>query len=340
MKRFLRILKSPALHFLLIGGLLFAGDQLWEIHRKKNLHATKEELRIGADQIEQIKRDLFTQTGRRPNPAQVEAAIQIAIDEEILYREALELELDENNPAVRQRLIQVGKFVSENPQAGDKELIRKARELGLDKSDLVVRRQLIGTMQLIAKKVPTSKQPSQVTSVQLQDYLQHHSEEFTIPPRVEFIHVYLSRDKRGPRTEGDARDLLKQLERRGILPAAALELGDSFLQGNHFSGVTASILEKSFGVGFADKVLQIEVGRWAGPIPSSYGWHLVWVQGLKPSELPPLMQVANQVKKAILREREGQRLKDTLDELRSRYSIRVENSEAQASPLAKGGPSG
>lgn len=330
MKYLSRFLKSPGLHFLLIGALLFTVHQFWTAYSARHLPAAKEELVIGKEQIDQIKNDIRAQTGTQASPAQIETAIQKAIDDEILYRQALALHLDRNNPSIRHRLIQLARFVSEDPKTSDATHYRKALDLGLDRSDQVIKRYLISMMSLVAKKVPTPQAPSQVSTKELKDYLEQHPQSFMTPLQFKISQIYFSRDKRRAQAESQAKALLTQLQKEGIKPDQSSGLGDSFLEGNHFPWLNDSALERLFGAVFTQHLAASEAGKWVGPLPSSYGWHLVFIKGTRPPQIPPLETVANQVKSAILKEREQQRMIETLQELRSRYSIHVEDGGSNA----------
>jgi len=330
MKFLTRLLKSPALHFLLIGALLFGFYQVYQSYVLQHSPVAKEELVIGRAQIEQIKQDIFTQTAMRPSTAQVQAAVDKAIDDEILYRQALVLHLDRNNPSGRNRLIQFGKCVSRDPKAPDEVHYRKAVELGLDRSDLVIKRYLSSVMRLVAAKVPTPQAPATVTKRELQDYLAMNPQTFLSPRQLKISQIYFSRDKRKSQAEADAKAILKQLQADGKKPEEIAALGDPFLEGNHFPWLNESSLERSFGAVFIQHLQDVPTGTWVGPLPSSYGWHLVFIEGVRPPEVPAVEKVASQVRNAILKEREQQRLTATLQDLRSRYAIRVEDGEIHA----------
>lgn len=333
MKYLFRFLKSPTLHFLLIGALLFSAHRVWEKYSGIHTPIAKEELIIGKDQIEQIKSDIFTQTGLPATPAQVEAGIQKAIEDEVLYRQALALHLDRYNPSIRHRLIQLGKFVSPDPKVPDTIHYQKALELGLDRSDLVIRRYLISSMQLVAKKVPTPGAPSEVTLKELQDYLAHHSQSFLTPQQFKISQIYISRDKHHEQALAMAKELRKKILSEKITHDQIANWGDPFLHGNHFPWLNESALARLFGATLIQNLIRQPPGTWSAPLLSSYGWHLVYVEGIRPPQTPPLEEVANQVKSAVFREREQQRLSDTLQNLRSQYVIRVEGgtSDAQGS---------
>lgn len=325
-----RLFKSPTLHFLLIGGLLFGAQQAYQKFTSEPPALAKEELVIGKPQIEQIKRDIFIQTGMHPTPTQIQAGIEQAINDEILYRQALVLGLDRNNPSVRARLIQLGKFISKDPKASNEAHLREALKLGLDRSDLVIKRYLISVARLVAEKVPTPSEPATASVAELQAYLDKNPEPFLSPRKVKITQIYFSRDRRKNQAEPQAKELLEKLRADAKGPTEVSALGDPFLEGNYFPWLSETSLQRFFGIDFAKKLTNLPVGSWSGPIASSYGWHLVFVEGVRLPETPKLEAVANQVKSALFREREQRRLSTTLQRLRSGYSIRIEDEEVHA----------
>lgn len=327
--------RMPALHFFLAGALLFAAQQAWEAHSLRK-HPPRESIAIRSEQIEQLKRDIKTQTGMEPSDFQVQAGIEEAIDDEILYRRALGLKLDRINPGIRHRLVQIAKFVG-SPQDSDDVLYEKALESGLDKSDPVVRRQLIANMKLIARKLPTPSEPAHVSPEEIQAYYDRHSEQFMLPERYTLIHVYVSKDRWRAKGEMEAKRLLKELQSASILPSAPIAAGDLFLRGNRLARADASQLQDFFGSpSFASQIASLEPGKWQGPIPSAYGWHLVWIEERVKAQPKPLREVANQIKGSILNEREALRLERYLKEQRARCEIRVESPQASSPSSGKG----
>lgn len=324
------ILRAPPLHFLVIGACLFGAQQAWEAHRQSLQPPPKEEVVLSRAQVARIKRDIQAQTGALASPEQVKAGIEDAIDEELLYRQALAMGLDKTNPSVRLRLVQAAQFVSEDPTADDAQLYRKALELGLDRRDEVVRRILVSAVRLVAQQVPTPEAPAQVRREEMENYLRDHAEDFRIPKRYSFQHIFFSRDRRRGQGAHDAQFLRRSLLAKEIGPEQA---GDPFLQGSRFSGVESQTLQKSFGAAFAASLASLQPGVWSPPIVSSYGWHLVWIEEIRGEEDPPLIAVANQVQNAILSERKVRRLQNTLKELRARYQIRVEDAESTTSSM-------
>lgn len=95
-----RFLKEPLLHFLLLGGALFAIDGL--------VHGRTDERRlivVGAD-VESEARELFEhEHGREPNEQELGAMTAVWLDNEVLYREGLAMQVDKGDDAIRERVI-------------------------------------------------------------------------------------------------------------------------------------------------------------------------------------------------------------------------------------------
>jgi hypothetical protein len=104
-----RFLKDPLIHFIVLGGLLFVGASLWGGGTKP-----QDEIII-TKAAQQHLADLFEITWqRKPNAEELKNLTQEHIKEEIYYREALALGLDENDTIVRRRLRQKLEFMQED----------------------------------------------------------------------------------------------------------------------------------------------------------------------------------------------------------------------------------
>ena len=140
-----RVLRAPLLHFLVIGALLL-GLRTW----REPAAAPRARIVIGAADRARLRETWTEEHGAPPSGAAEEALVRDAIDEEVLYREALARGFDRRDAAVRERLVRLGGFVSEEAGGSRDVLEHEARRLGLERSDLVVRRHLVEMMQLAA----------------------------------------------------------------------------------------------------------------------------------------------------------------------------------------------
>jgi PPIC-type PPIASE domain len=93
-------LREPLLHFVVLGGLLFAGDYL--LHgRAGDPHS----IVVGADVNKDLTEMFVAGRQRPPTPQELKGLQQAWLDNEVLYREGISLALDKGDPMIRDRVI-------------------------------------------------------------------------------------------------------------------------------------------------------------------------------------------------------------------------------------------
>jgi hypothetical protein len=161
---------------------------------------------------------------------------------------------------------------------------------------------------------------------ELRAFLQKNPEAFRVEPSLSFRHVYLNRDRRGDAAAGEARQLLARLTTGG--PAANdAAAGDPFLLPHEFTLSRRSEIAHLFGARFAAQLLQLPPGRWAGPIESGYGLHLVLVRERTDGRLPELAEVREAVHREWLAARRQEVKEEAYRKLRERYTVVVARPE-------------
>jgi hypothetical protein len=313
-------LTQPGLHFIVIGLALSRARQ------------PAPALAPPTGRLAQLRMDFIRQTGVPPRPADEALLAARALDEELLYREALARGLGAG-PAIRFRLAEKVRFFDENDQRDQDTLYREALALGLDQEDAFVRRSLVERMRLIAQReIPGGP----VDDATLQAYLERHADQYRQPPRVRLTQVFLSRDQHG---DGRAR-VLEQAAASVLAalrspPPAALDLlGDPFPIGPTCNLMTQHDLEKLFGLEFARRVMDLAPGVWNGPLPSAYGLHLVRVEAREPGRLPSLAAVRNQVERAYGLERGEVAYAAFMRRLRTKYGVEMAQGHSVSQPEA------
>jgi hypothetical protein len=93
-------LREPLLHFVVLGGLLFALD-----HALIGKADDPYTIVVGADVDSEAKETFKAARGRDPNREELEALHRVWLDNEVLYREGLALQVDKGDPAIRERVI-------------------------------------------------------------------------------------------------------------------------------------------------------------------------------------------------------------------------------------------
>ena len=108
-----KIFKEPLLYFLLLGGALFGLYESVSIDRNTNA-ANLEEILVTEGRIQVLKLGFEKIWQRPPTTTEIDGLIESYIREEVLYREALAMGLDRDDPIVRRRMNQKIEFLSED----------------------------------------------------------------------------------------------------------------------------------------------------------------------------------------------------------------------------------
>lgn len=265
-----RLLREPALHFVLGGAALFA------LHAAVAPEAEPDEpvrrVEVSRELVEALRRQHELQTGAPADDAALRHLIDQHVEQEVLYREALALGLDRGDPVVRRRLVQKMSFMLEDQPI---------------------------------------EPPDEAT---LAAWLETHAARYQEPERITFRHVFLRRESRDR-----APAVLTDLQ-GGADPAG---LGDPFVHGGHITHRTQKQVEGLFGAAFAEAIREAPAGRWAGPIESSYGVHLVQIEAVVPGRVPPLGEVRARVATDWTEHQRGAARARTLAELKARYEVQV-----------------
>jgi hypothetical protein len=325
------MLRSPLLHFLAIGALLFGAQRLFF---GASPSAPERVIHVSAAQVERLARTFGVETGRSPTASELEGSIAAWVDEELLFREALALGWNRSDPVVQRRLIRNLQF-AEGPESGDAaQHLARAFELGMDRSDVVVRRRLVERVKLAIAAAAREREPD---DAELEALRRSAPERFRREPGIRLTQVFLSRDRRGDSLEDDARALLAELESGSVAPEQAVRLGDPLLVPARLPLSTQSALARRLGAEFARTAAQAEPGRWSGPVPSSYGLHLVWVHERRPAVLPPLAEIRRELRADWLAEQESAALRRALARLRADTEVRRDQEPDPRLPGNEGG---
>jgi hypothetical protein len=95
-----RIASEPLVHFVIVGGLLFALDALFGSSR-----GGEERTIVVSEGVRRELADAFShEHGRAPTGEELEARVEVWIRDEVLYREGVERGLDRGDPGVRARI--------------------------------------------------------------------------------------------------------------------------------------------------------------------------------------------------------------------------------------------
>ena len=198
---------------------------------------------------------------------------------------------------------------------------REATALGLDRDDPTIRSRMRLKLETLNEDIAAAA----ATDQDLQAFLEQHPDSFRREPQVAFRQVYLNPDRRA-NVEADARALLAQLQAAG--PETDLAgFGDSLMVAtNDLQLSPVSDIGRLFGEQFGRQIVDLEPGRWQGPVKSGYGLHLVYVTEKEPARLPELAEVRNQVEREWIFARKKEMQEAMYKKLMEKYTIIIEQT--------------
>jgi hypothetical protein len=207
----------------------------------------------------------------------------------------------------------------------DEVFYREGKAAGLDRDDFLIRRRVRQKMEFLAEDIAVAD-PS---DDQLAAYLASNPERFRSEDRLTFQHVFLSASRRGSALHEDAKQIAATLVSANDTADAAA-IGDPFLLGETFRQMPQSDVARTFGEGFARQLATAELGRWQGPVVSSFGAHFIFVDERTEGSLPSLETVREAVQREWLNARRIEADARLYRTLRDRYRIVVETPRASA----------
>jgi len=101
--------KEPLLHFLIIGAVIFV---VFSIANKDEAAVSGNKIVVSTPEIERLSDNWSKKWNRPPTETELKGLVESYIKEEVYYREALALGLDQNDTILRRRLMQKMEFLS------------------------------------------------------------------------------------------------------------------------------------------------------------------------------------------------------------------------------------
>lgn len=191
----------------------------------------------------------------------------------------------------------------------DEIFFRQAVALGLDKSDLAVKRRLRQIMELMLDDFATVYP----TELQLQEYLTENPDKFRGDPTISFVHKFYAFEE-----EKEALSSLEKL-RKGANPRKISE-SSLLMIPLQFENETKYAIKRVLGGEFTEPLFQQKAREWTGPIKSTYGWHLVYIDKLNLGTTPDLIKIWDEVErewmvehKAVMKEKQQELLLEMYD---------------------------
>jgi peptidyl-prolyl cis-trans isomerase C len=276
-----KFFSEPLLHFLLLGGLLFA---LFEFVGKED--------DVNNDNVIAVSRDSL--------------ADFLALRSKTLGAAAAEQQFENLSAGELSQL--VDEFVRQES------LYREAKSMRLDEKDVGVRRRLVGQVEFINQGVVGSS--ISLSDAELRQYLKQNEQRYVQPAAITFTHVFFNSDRRG---DDDAvqqakatLDLLNGGQSGLTVPFhKAPAYGDRFLYHQNYVDDEAEEVASHFGGKMQRQLFALtpNVDVWRGPFRSDYGYHLVLVTKQTESHLPEFEQLLRRLEQDAFAQRMDQELR-------------------------------
>lgn len=309
----MRFYRSIASQFVFAGVILFVLDFWLFPEPKPQLGPPNpERVQLQAEALQQLQQTQLTEQ-------QIELIKKRELREELLFVEAVERGVIEQDLVVQRRLIRNMRFMSPEREATDDALLSEAWELRLHLADEVVRRR---TVQVMETLIVATQSPFNPTDAELLTEYNRRLSEFEEPARISFAHVFIR-----PDTTGERFDALVQAVKAGATPNEARGSSDVFLAGYRFRNTSLLDVSRQFGDQFATELsakLSDEndaQGVWLGPLTSIFGQHWVWVESRMPGRVKTLDEVSIDLIRDLRRAAEDAAIENWVDARLASYEV-------------------
>ncbi len=281
-------LQDPLIHFLVIGGVLFAAYGLIvpDANDPRRITVSRDALiNFAQYRANTFQFDVIDQAIDELTAGERQALVDEYVREEALYREAIAMGLDQGDDVIRQRLIQRLEFLFED-----------------------------------------NDEPADVGRDELMKFYTEYSDDYIEPAIYTFTHVFFNTERRGDAEAHEAAtQLLAELNEQSIPFSGSLGLGDRPLYFQNYIERTRDFIAANLGQDLISMLDHVEpsTSTWYGPIQSPYGWHLVLLTSRESAWLPNLEQIEDRVREDYRRMRKEQTQRQQLDEIISSYEVNV-----------------
>tara|TARA_Y100001954_G_scaffold232318_1_gene283391 strand:+ start:1033 stop:1932 length:900 start_codon:yes stop_codon:yes gene_type:complete len=290
-----------------IGFFLILGTSLFILKSHFKPERQEQTIVISREKIREVREKSFSKNGKFEKGL-FDSLIQVEITNEILFREALNLKINESDPTVRKWLVKNMRFMLKrdgSPEKDDDYYFKKALELGMDKEDLVVRRMLIQRVKSLLPFKNTLQEPN---LEDIKNYQKENFSKFSSPSLIKFSQIFFKKSEKA-KTLLSIKDIKKWKSE-----------SDDFHMGSSLT-LSKKEIKKSLGKKFYRELSSLKEKKWSKPIASTFGYHLVRIEKVIPKRPHPLSLVKSRIRLLIIEERKKRALFEEIQNLRRYYNV-------------------
>jgi peptidyl-prolyl cis-trans isomerase C len=188
-------------------------------------------------------------------------------------------------------------------------LYREALRLGLDRDDSIVRRRLVQKLGFLVEEVEEEEDQRRA----MEKYYEDNIAKYSLPVRYSFSQIFFGEESRAAEIQTK---LDEGADWRGLSETSMLS--DSYVSRNEKE------IAAIFGRPFAGYLYSFVRGKWVGPIRSSFGFHLVRLERILPTETTPMAYIERKVFADYLQFRQEVAVEEYYQDLLDKYDIVLE----------------
>ena len=198
-------------------------------------------------------------------------------------------------------------------------LYREARRLGLDREDYVVRRRLGQSVEWMARGLAEAS--AGIDEAALRARYDAAPDRYRLPPTRSLTQIFFAVQGDATASRARAQAALDASTERELTPAD----GDRAPTDARFESITERSLHSHLGPALATRVFELPLGdAWHGPFETTFGLHLIQVDGEQPGPVAPFADVRNAIEEDLRREAEATEGDGAVRALIDQYEIVVE----------------
>lgn len=196
----------------------------------------------------------------------------------------------------------------------DEVVYREALNQGFDRNNATVKRALISQMDMLAEGQGTERE---VTEDAIKAYYDLRKEQFTAPAMLKFHQVYFKNEK----DPSALKKMADNWNQTNLSVNEAMAFSSASLLPPRMNMQTTDAIDREFGNGFAQAIMEFPVKQWSGPVTSGFGSHLVYIDTIIPAAPLPLEQVTKEIVNLLQYEEKQAAKEQFYTELLQQYEI-------------------
>lgn len=201
-------------------------------------------------------------------------------------------------------------------------LVQRGLELGLARHDRRVRGDIVSA---VIQAVLQQAEQGEPDEDEVRAFYEENRDYFTRTGRLSVQQVMVRAEPARSEEEARARAVEAAQRLRAGEPLAAVDerLGDPPVALLPAGLLPATKLREYLGPTATRAALELEPGGVAEPVRSASGYHVLRLVAREPARVPPLAEIASEVRAELRRRAGDDALRAYLDELRERADVRV-----------------